>query len=148
MKSVKKTIIACFLLAFPAGILIFATTKNIPKACYNNTCFNLAIADTEYEREQGLMFKKNLAQNTGMFFIFKNENIYPFWMKNTFIPLDIIWLDNNLKIVFIKNSAQPCADEKCPSITPDKKAKYVLEINAGIAEKLEMNIGNFVSLIK
>ena len=62
-------------------------------------------------------------------------------MKNTLISLDIIWIDENKKIVFISQNNQPCLEDNCPAINPGVKAKYVLEINAGIAEELGIKIG-------
>ena len=60
------------------------------------------------------------------------------------IPLDIIWINENGEIIFIKENAQSCKDYFCPSISPDKKAKYVLEINGGIAKEIGLAIGDEV----
>ncbi|MCM8773944.1 MAG: DUF192 domain-containing protein [Candidatus Omnitrophica bacterium] len=88
------------------------------------------------------MFRNNLEENRGMLFIFEEEDIYPFWMKNTFIPLDIIWINEDREVVFIKHSAQPCKEERCPSIYPDKKARFVLELKGGTAKKIGLNSGD------
>jgi len=114
--------------------------------CFKENCFNVEIADSQTKRLLGLMYRKNLDKNSGMLFIFEKENIYPFWMKNTFIPLDMIWIDEKQRVAFIKESAQPCKTNICPSTTPDKKAKYVLEINAGLTKELGINIGDTVDL--
>ena len=87
------------------------------------------------------MDRPNLARDSGMLFIFNEEKIYPFWMKNTLIPLDIIWIDSSKKAVYIKHSAQPCGAGDCPNITPDKPANFVLEINGGLCEKLGISEG-------
>ena len=84
------------------------------------------------------MFVKEMPENEGMLFIFEKSGIYPFWMKNTLIPLDIIWLDENQNIVFIKKNALPCKEDPCPSINPNKTARYVLEINSGLVDKLNL----------
>ena len=77
-----------------------------------------------------------------MLFVFEKEGIYPFWMKNTLIPLDIIWLDRDGKVVFIKEDAQPCTNHICPKINPNKKAKYVLEVNSGIIKQIGLSVGD------
>jgi len=119
------------------------TKENI---CFKENCLTIEIADSQTERLLGLMYRKNLDKTSGMLFVFEEENIYPFWMKNTLIPLDMVWINENQKIVFIKESAQPCKTIICPTTTPDKKAKYVLEINAGLVKKLNINIGDIVNL--
>ena len=128
------------------------------KVCYKETrldspdasrarhgCFYVEIADTTEKQTKGLMNRENLDENRGMLFIFDNEGIYSFWMKNTLIPLDIIWLNENKEVVFIKNNAQPCEEENCPSIKPDKEAKYVLEINGGMVDKIGLKIGDYLT---
>ena len=62
-------------------------------------------------------------------------------MKNTLIPLDIIWLSKEKEVVFIKKEAQPCGDGNCPIISPDKEAKYVLEIKGGVANEIGLKAG-------
>jgi len=93
------------------------------------------------------MGRKNLAEDAGMLFIFDKEGFYPFWMKDTLIPLDIIWIDENNKIVYIAGNAQPCV-QNCKNYDPPKEAKYVLEINGGLADKLNIKIGDTVNLPK
>ena len=92
------------------------------------------------------MSRTELDQNKGMFFIFNTVGVYPFWMKNTLIPLDMIWLDSNNKIVFIAPNVQPCKTLICPNINPSVGAKYVLEINAGLTQKLNIKTGDVASL--
>ena len=111
---------------------------NLTSACFGEKCFKIQIADSQEEREKGLMFVSNMPEEEGMLFIFENEGVYPFWMKNTLIPLDIIWLGENQSIVFIKKNALPCKEEPCEIINPGKSAKYVLEINSGIFDKLNL----------
>lgn len=112
------------------------------KICFEKNCFSIEIADTLEERAEGLMFRQELADDTGMLFIFPKQGIYSFWMKNTLIPLDIIWINKEQKVVFIKKNALPCQTNICQSINPEKDAKYVLELNAGIVEIIELKIGD------
>jgi hypothetical protein len=120
------------------------------KVCFSTTaeenCFFVKLAKTNAERRNGLMNVKQLDENRGMLFIFEAEGIYSFWMKNTLIPLDIIWIDSENKIVFIKENVQPCKGLICPYVNPKVKAKYVLEINGGQAKASELKIGDNVSV--
>ena len=63
-------------------------------------------------------------------------------MKNTLIPLDIIWINANNEVVFISENTIPCEKDFCPSIEPVREAKYVLEINGGLVEKIGLKIGD------
>jgi len=98
------------------------------------------LARSQEEITRGLMFRESLAQNRGMLFIFGVPGVYDFWMKNTKIPLDIIWLNDKKEVVFIKNNAQPCKEDFCLPIGPDTEVNYVLELNAGLAEKVGLKI--------
>jgi uncharacterized protein len=117
-------------------------SKNVRQVCFQQNCFEVEIANDDFERAQGLMYRKKLDQNKGMLFIFDRNGFYPFWMKNTLIPLDMIWLNSNKEIVSIKKNAQPCGTGVCLPIIPLQKARYVLEINAGIVDKIGLNFGN------
>lgn len=127
-------------------LLLILPEKNliIKKVCFNEYCFNVEVVDTPSKRHQGLMFRNNLEKENGMLFIFEKEDNYPFWMKDTLIPLDMIWINKNQEIVFIKENALPCQEVNCPSIDPNQQAKYVLEINGGISQKININIGDTV----
>lgn len=128
------------------GILGSVCIKPFGKAQGEETCFDVELAKTTVQIERGLMYRKELDRNMGMLFIFEKEDIYPFWMKNTLIPLDIIWIDVNGKVVYISQNAEPCKDLTCPLITPSGKAKYVLEINGGISKEFGLTVGDAVVL--
>jgi len=115
--------------------------------CYssNNFCWDLEIVDTPEERAQGLMFRESLDPNIGMWFIFEEEGVYPFWMKDTLIPLDIIWINSDFEVVYIAN-AVPCVTEKCEIYDPDAFALYVLELNAGEAKRVGLEVGSGLGL--
>lgn len=150
MKNIKKLIIPFLLLAiFVTGIIIY--TKNLnpkqPELCTNDTCFSIEIADTPEERQLGLMYRKQLPEWSGMLFIFEQPGQYKFWMKNTLIPLDMIWIDNQNTIIDIKQ-ATPCVTNPCPTYGPDQFSSYVLELNSGISEKYGIKIGDSVKIRK
>lgn len=121
-------------------------SDQIRQACFDNVCFDLEIAENFETRSLGLMFREHLARDQAMLFIFPEAGSHGFWMKNTLIPLDIIWLNESLEIVFIKHQAQPCQNGECPVFRPTTPAQYVLEIKGGLAEELDLKIGQLLFL--
>lgn len=117
-----------------------------PEVCYKDHCFSVELAQTLEERTNGLMFRKSLEKNQGMLFVFGNEGNYPFWMENTLISLDIIWINKDKKVVFINENSQPCRSKNCPLIIPGVKARYVLEVNAGVSQKIGLKTGEKVEI--
>ncbi len=95
------------------------------------TVLDVEIADNPEEIMQGLMFRSNLNPNQGMFFIFPEQDEQIFWMKDTKISLDIIFVSNDLKIIHIARHTVPYSKEPIPSLYP---AKYVVEVNAGFCD--------------
>lgn len=115
-----------------------ATPAN--KVCINNACVLAEVADSEEDRQLGLMFRESLADNQGMLFIFNDEARHAFWMKNMRFPLDIIWISGDKQIVDIKTNVPPC-DESCVGLEPRVPARYVLETPAGFIERNRVKIG-------
>ena len=112
---------------------------SIDKVCHENKCFVVEIAKTDEERQKWLMHREKLWKKKWMIFIFEEEKKHSFWMKNTLIPLDIIRINKDFKIVDIQ-TAQPCYTQVCWNYTPSWNAKYVLEINAGVAQKKDIKV--------
>ena len=102
------------------------------------------IADTNSARARGLMFRKELGQDRGMLFVFEQEDFHSFWMKNTLIPLDMIWISESKKIVYYVENAVPCKKDPCESYIPFQKAKYVLELKGGSSDKIGLVEGDKV----
>jgi len=142
----KKFLLFSFLLlTISASLIIFEIVRNNSKqdkVCFEDYCFYVELPKTPQKMAQGLMFRESLDLDKGMLFIFEEEKEYPFWMKNTLISLDIIWINQGKEVVFIGKDIQPCLKENCESIKPDKKAKYVLELNAGMTDKIGLKIGD------
>ena len=104
------------------------------------------MAITESERRRGLMDREFLPPYTGMLFIFPEEDAHPFWMKNTYISLDIIWLNRNRRVVHIERGVPPCTHDPCAQYEPDEDALYVLEFNAGFADDFIIQEGDKVEI--
>ena len=108
--------------------------------------FSVEIADSSEEQALGLMFRDSMPEDQGMLFIFPNEAPRSFWMKNTRIPLDIMYFDKDLKMVSISANAKPCRVSRCPSYPSIAPAKFVLELNAGMASELGVGVGDRLTL--
>lgn len=132
----------CLILNF--FLISFYTFSNekIEVSIYNkNITFNVEIAKTIEERRTGLMYRKKLLNNEGMLFIFPREKIIQLWMKNTYIPLDVIFISENKVIVDIKKNMEKLSE----TIVKSKvKSRYALEFNAGLINKLDIKIGDKV----
>ena len=105
--------------------------------------FNIIKAISPKQRAYGLMNLKKLPQNHAMLFIFYKEKIINMWMKNTYIPLDMIFIDKNNKIIKIVKNTKP---HSLKNISSGQKATKILEINANLSEKLNIKIGNKIKI--
>jgi len=94
------------------------------------------------DRQMGLMFRPNLAEDRGMLFVFGRLDFHAIWMKNCKFPIDILWLDENKKVVHLAESVPPCREDPCPSYQPLQRAAYVVELNAGQARREKAVIGS------
>lgn len=115
-----------------------------PQVCFKDTCFHVEIVHEESEIQKGLQGRHSLGKDEGMLFVFSSSAIYTFWMKDTLIPLDMIWLDYAHKIVHIEKNVLPCQSDPCPTYQPKMQALYVLEINAGLADTYQMALGDYL----
>jgi uncharacterized membrane protein (UPF0127 family) len=108
----------------------------------SNFIVELALEPSEWER--GLMFRKSIPDDYGMLFVFTEEDYQWFWMKNTYIPLDIIWINRDKKIVYIAENCKPCIKEPCSSYGTEIPVLYVLELKAGSVKKHNIKTGETV----
>ena len=147
MKPIAKRLLYSVILILLTSLSLFAAEllprKDIATVCIKDACIQAEVVSAFEAREKGLMFRESLAVDKGMLFIFEEEGLYGFWMKNMRFPLDIIWLDLNKKIVDIKENALPCS-ESCEIFSPENKAKYVLEVNAGFTKRNKIKVGEVV----
>ncbi len=131
-------------LIFNFFLVSFYTFSNekIDVSIYNkNITFTVEVAKTTEERRIGLMYRKKLLNNEGMLFIFPREKIIQLWMKNTYIPLDVIFISENKVIVDINKNMEKLSETIVKSRV---KSRYALEFNAGLINKLDIEIGDKV----
>ena len=106
---------------------------------------DIEIADNDYETQTGLMYRKSMQDNQAMLFVFEDSKPRSFYMKNTFIPLDIIYINEEKKIVSFQENAKPLNENSLPS---EGNAQYVLEIKSGLAKAWGLKIGDSISYNK
>lgn len=99
------------------------------------------IARTEEERTRGLMFRKKLSENTGMLFVYENEDFRCFWMKNTYIPLSLAYIDSD-GVIFQIEEMKPLDEVPVESVRP---ARFVLEVNQGWFRRNGIGIGDRIT---
>lgn len=136
----------CVTLTSPAQVRSAQSSVDsglIPIMTPQRTVIMVELADTTEKRARGLMFRDSLAKNHGMLFTFPEPQQWSFWMKNTRISLDIVWIDRNKKIVHIERHVPTCSrtDDGCPQYQPNEGALYVLELAAGSADALKLQRG-------
>jgi uncharacterized membrane protein (UPF0127 family) len=105
------------------------------------TAIDVEIAETDEKRHRGLMFRNKMEENQGMLFIFDNEEIQSFYMKNTLIPLDIIFINAKKQIVKIYKNTTPLSEKDLPSFKP---CLYVVEVNGGYTDKYKIKEGDYI----
>jgi len=129
---------------------IFGQHKNIVPVSQSSTVtldnktFSVEVADTEADQERGLSGHTPLSDNQGMLFVFSNPDNYGFWMKGMTFPLDIIWFDQNFRVVHIEKNLSPRTYPKI--YYPGTNSVYVLEINAGQTDILKTKIGDLMAV--
>ncbi len=106
---------------------------------------DIEIADDDYQTQTGLMYRNSLGQDEGMLFIFPDEQRRSFYMKNTLIPLDILYFNSEKKLVSLQKNAKPYDETSLPS---DANSQYVLEVNAGLADKWKLEEGDKIEFTR
>jgi len=104
--------------------------------------FEIEIAADDAARARGLMFRDSMADDHGMLFLFDDVQPRAFWMKNTHIPLDILFFDQDYKLVSAQERVPPCRSDPCSTYPSTGPTKYVLELNSGMTEKLGVKAGD------
>ena len=111
------------------GLLLIGCTAEINQVSINDVVIEVEVADSDEEKARGLMYRESLDEDKGMLFVYDDENERSFWMKNTLIPLDILFIDAEKTIVDIQ-TMEPCKEEPCRNYISGSEAQYALEVNA------------------
>jgi uncharacterized membrane protein (UPF0127 family) len=110
--------------------------------------FAIEIAADDAARARGLMFRDQMPADHGMLFLFDNSQPRVFWMKDTHIPLDILFFDQDYKLVSMQQRVPPCRSDPCAQYASDGPAQYVLELNSGTADKLGVKAGDKLTVTR
>ncbi|MDH5564494.1 MAG: DUF192 domain-containing protein [Nitrospirota bacterium] len=159
-RSFPKTLAPwIFFIALPLGLAVSALSPNVQLTqgqgigiggnglgtilTPQETIIFAEIVDSPDKRAKGLMFRQSMAPDRGMLFLFPEPGHFSFWMKNTMIPLDILWLDESGTILHLEPNVPICTrkDDQCQKYQSPHKSLQVLELNAGMAEKLGLEVG-------
>ncbi len=137
-------IVLLFGLSIIGPFRLWAEDGLIPVQLPGGVVIHAEIADTPKKRGEGLMYRDHLAKDRGMLFTFDQAQPWTFWMKNTRIPLDIIWMNEKKQIIHIARNVPICTrtDDSCPQYQPNDPALYVLELGGGEAARLKLEKGS------
>ena len=129
-------------LALGALVPLMACAQAIPTVELKGQRYKIEIAEDDASRAHGLMDRTHMDDDRGMLFVFPDDAPRAFWMKNTKIPLDMLYFDADRKLVSVQHNVPPCVADPCPAYSSGAPARYVLELNAGQAEKLGVSSGD------
>ena len=125
--------------------IFFLGCSSQNKVCFEDNCFDVEIAETSEERSNGLMHRESMEKSEGMLFIFEEPATNTFWMKNTLIPLDIIWMNENKEVIFINKDTKPCKSDPCLNYGPAENSFFVLELNSGVSDEVGLEVGDVLT---
>jgi len=137
-------ILAIVLFILIVVVMYFVFQKKTTEVIFikKNLKVKAELAETLWEQSRGLMGRKNLDEFEGMLFVFIDEAPRSFWMKDTLIPLDLIFISRDKKITEIKHNFEPCLISDCSIYRSQNKVRYVLEVNGGFCEQHGVEVGD------
>lgn len=110
--------------------------------------FDIEIVSDDAARARGLMFRDSMPADHGMLFVFSDMQPRVFWMKNTWIPLDMLFFDSDYRLVSVQQRVPPCRSDPCAQYASDGPAQYVLELNGGTADRLGVKPGDKLTVTR
>ena len=135
-----------FLLFTATGCAIAVPKASAPAVQLHGLRFTTELATDDASREHGLMMRTELAPDHSMLFVFPDTQPRWFWMKNTLVPLDILYFNADRKLVSMQLDAPPCKADPCPTYPSDTPARYVLELPAGTARNIGAQTGDELTI--
>jgi uncharacterized membrane protein (UPF0127 family) len=124
-----------------AAVTAAAKPTEIPLQLPSGREFRAELMVAPQDRALGLMFRDSLPEDRALLFVFDNLDFHGIWMKNCKFPIDIVWLDEQGKVVDLREAVPPCTTKDCPSYEPLQRAQYVVEMNARSARREKATIG-------
>jgi uncharacterized membrane protein (UPF0127 family) len=135
----------------PASVLALAAASAaaapavVPLTLPSGKVLQVEVMVKDEDRAMGLMFRPSLPLDRGLVFVFDQPDFHGFWMKNCRFPIDMVWLDQDRKVVHVAEAVPPCKADPCPVYEPLRKASYVVELNAGQARREKAVLGATLS---
>lgn len=136
-----------FLIAIGGVVAYSVTQSETTHIMIGGVLLTVELAKTSAAQQKGLSGKPSLPNDHGMLFVFDHQDYWGFWMVEMHFPLDIIWFNSNRQVVFIERDLPPCTPQNCPVFTPNAKAMYVLEVNAGFVEAHQITFGSTFTFV-
>ena len=130
--------------ALALAALAGATPAVVPLTLPSGKVLQAEVMVSDEDRAMGLMFRPSLPLDRGMIFVFEAPDFHGIWMKNCKFPIDIVWLDEERRVVHVAEAVPPCKAEPCPVYNPMRRASYVVELNAGQARREGAVVGSAV----
>ena len=130
------------LLLLVASSSASAAPAIVPLTLPSGKVLQVEVMANDEDRAMGLMFRASLARDRGMLFVFDQIDFHGFWMKNCKFPIDMVWLDQDRKVVHVAESVPPCKSDPCPVYQPLRRAAYVVEMSAGQARREKAVLGS------
>jgi hypothetical protein len=124
-----------------AAVAAAGTPAVVPLTLPSGKVLQAEVMVSDADRAMGLMFRPSLPLDRGMIFVFETSDHHAIWMKNCRFPIDILWLDEERRIVHVEESVPPCKADPCPSYAPMRRASYVVELNAKQARREKAVVG-------
>ena len=134
-----------------AGVLALTAVSSastpavVPLTLPSGKVLQVEVMVSDEDRAIGLMFRLSLPKDRGMLFVFETSDFHGIWMKNCKFPIDILWLDEERRVVHVAEAVPPCKAEPCPVYQPMRRSSYVVELNAGQARREKAVLGETVS---
>jgi uncharacterized membrane protein (UPF0127 family) len=138
----KLLLASMLLLSLISGCAAAAPRVGQPSVKVHGQRFSVEFAVDDAGRERGLMYRTELPADHGMLFVFPYTGEQAFWMKNTLVPLDMLYFGEDRKLVSMQLDVPPCKADPCPSYPSNAPVRYVLELRAGTAARIGMQIGD------
>lgn len=146
MSNARRSLRVALVLAFSAAVGACAASDSLPRVELKDREFAVEIADEQDEQIQGLMFRRELAPDHGMLFVYPQAQPQSFWMRNCYIPLDILYFDERARFINAHYAVPPCRGDPCPGYPSARPARYILELGAGVGRALALAEGDQLEL--
>ena len=130
------------LLVLIASARASAVPAVVPLTLPSGKVLQVEVMASDQDRSMGLMFRPSLPLDRGLLFVFERIDFHGFWMKNCRFPIDMVWLDEEHKVVHVAESVPPCKSDPCSVYQPLRRAAYVVELNAGQARREKAILGS------